>query len=82
MSRCTCILLLLTFLVLLSLSTNARAIVEPMSLPMKRRMVIRVPFMQNPDSEQLSRIFYTSFTEQKRKKFDGYGKKDSSDLFY
>ncbi|WKX93704.1 hypothetical protein Q1695_011176 [Nippostrongylus brasiliensis] len=40
-------------------------VIRPME---KRRMVIRVPFMQNPDSEQLNRIYHTSFTEQKRKK--------------
>uniref|UniRef100_A0A183F545 Ribosomal RNA small subunit methyltransferase A n=1 Tax=Heligmosomoides polygyrus TaxID=6339 RepID=A0A183F545_HELPZ len=54
-------------------------LIRPMA---KRRMVIRVPFMQNPDSEQLSRIFHTSFTEQKRKKLHDDRLDELAESFY
>lgn len=34
----------------------------------KRRLVVRVPFAQNPDNMQLSRIYKSLFTQQKQKK--------------
>jgi len=34
----------------------------------KRRLVVRVPFVQNPDTTHLSRIYRQLFTQQKQKK--------------
>ncbi|TMS35638.1 hypothetical protein L596_002997 [Steinernema carpocapsae] len=40
--------------------------------PSKRRLVVRVPFAQNPDNEQLSRIYKSIFTHAKQKKIGEY----------
>uniref|UniRef100_A0A1I7ZF64 Transmembrane protein n=1 Tax=Steinernema glaseri TaxID=37863 RepID=A0A1I7ZF64_9BILA len=40
--------------------------------PSKRRLVVRVPFAQNPDNEQLSRIYKSMFTHSKQKKIGEY----------
>ncbi|KAI6172115.1 hypothetical protein M3Y98_00937500 [Aphelenchoides besseyi] len=40
---------------------------QAFQIPQKRRVVIRVPFAQNPDSIQLNRI-YKLYTQQKEKK--------------
>ncbi|CAD5210369.1 unnamed protein product [Bursaphelenchus okinawaensis] len=40
--------------------------------PAKRRLVVRVPFAQNPDSIQLSRIYKSLFTQPKQKKLNTY----------
>ncbi|KAK0396133.1 hypothetical protein QR680_001584 [Steinernema hermaphroditum] len=40
--------------------------------PSKRRLVVRVPFAQNPDNEQLSRIYKSMFTHSKQKKIAEY----------
>ncbi|VDL75428.1 unnamed protein product [Nippostrongylus brasiliensis] len=68
MRRGACLGLLLVCLLMITRLSNARSIADVIRPMEKRRMVIRVPFMQNPDSEQLNRIYHTSFTEQKRKK--------------
>ncbi|RCN51951.1 hypothetical protein ANCCAN_02039 [Ancylostoma caninum] len=82
MRSCACLGLLLSCLLLLSSYSHARVIPDSVMQPEKRRMVIRVPFMQNPDSEQLSRIFHTSFTEQKRKKLHDDRTFDIVDTYY
>ncbi|CAD5215115.1 unnamed protein product [Bursaphelenchus xylophilus] len=45
---------------------------EVVSAPEKRRLVVRVPFAQNPDSIQLSRIYKSLFTQQKQKKLKAF----------
>ncbi|ETN69121.1 hypothetical protein RB195_020045 [Necator americanus] len=81
MRCCACLGLFLFCLFLLSTYSHARVIMDS-SMPVKRRMVIRVPFMQNPDSEQLNRIFHTSFTDQKRKKQHNDNSIDFSESYY
>ncbi|CAJ0607028.1 unnamed protein product [Cylicocyclus nassatus] len=83
MRCCACLGLFLTCLLLLSCYSHARSTSDSSMQLVKRRMVIRVPFMQNPDSQQLSRIFHTSFTEQKRKKlYSGERFRENSEAFY
>ncbi|KAI6242758.1 hypothetical protein M3Y99_00182500 [Aphelenchoides fujianensis] len=40
---------------------------ELLEAPHKRRVVIRVPFAQNPDSMQLSRIYKSIFSQKEKK---------------
>ncbi|KAH7699640.1 hypothetical protein AAVH_33254 [Aphelenchoides avenae] len=40
----------------------------PREVPSKRRLVVRLPFANNPDSEQLTRIYRSILTQQKQKK--------------
>uniref|UniRef100_A0A1I7X9U8 Uncharacterized protein n=1 Tax=Heterorhabditis bacteriophora TaxID=37862 RepID=A0A1I7X9U8_HETBA len=73
MSRGVIFGLLIACLLGLLSSSQARSLPGSLySVPEKRRMVIRVPFMQNPDNEQLGRIFKTSFTDQKTKKLKNF----------
>ncbi|CAI4230804.1 unnamed protein product [Auanema sp. JU1783] len=67
-----CLVLLGLCLLCLISSTVADYESSVIRTPTKRRMLFRVPFMMNPDNEQLSRIFRQAFGEQKQKKLSAF----------